>query len=169
MLYLISTCNKNHSNLRIIHIKNNEKKKKMNININRRIKMHSTPRYELSLNFSIFFLLRICALNKGCVRAIYNLTVLSNVYEFKLWLCYTLFLSWIVWIRQNTAMEQPKNWKRIIANAFTFGLALEVAAIGTAYFLYRKYKTDPGKFAIRYNNHHKRDSRCVLYSQHFET
>lgn len=40
----------------------------------------------------------------------------------------------------------PKfNWKRAIRNGLGYGLALEIAAIGTGYYLYREYKTNEGK------------------------
>lgn len=37
------------------------------------------------------------------------------------------------------------RWKPAVKNALTFGLALEVLAVGGGYYLYREYKTNEGK------------------------
>ncbi|XP_055308356.1 uncharacterized protein LOC129572415 [Sitodiplosis mosellana] len=43
----------------------------------------------------------------------------------------------------HTAMDPPKiDWKRIFKNTLTYGLALEVIAIGSGYYLYREYKNN---------------------------
>lgn len=61
-------------------------------------------------------------------------------------------------------MDPPKiDWKRIFKNTFTYGLALEIAAIGTGYYLYREYKTNQGKniiFGSILNRHWKGSSNC---------
>lgn len=48
-------------------------------------------------------------------------------------------------------MDPPKfEWKRILRNTFTYGLALEIIFIGTGYHLYKEYKTNEGKrYSVR--------------------
>lgn len=46
-------------------------------------------------------------------------------------------------------MDPPKfDWKRVLKNTLTYGLALEVIFIGTGYYLYKEYKTNQGKIDL---------------------
>lgn len=46
-------------------------------------------------------------------------------------------------------MDPPKfDWKRVLKNTLTYGLAVEIIAIGTGYYLYKEYKTNEGKYDL---------------------
>lgn len=52
----------------------------------------------------------------------------------------------------------PKfNWKRALRNGLGYGLALELVAIGSGYYLYREYKTNEGK-----ETHHRKRSNLKV-------
>lgn len=65
----------------------------------------------------------------------------------------TLFRDQTVTSCSITIMSFPKlKFKAAIINALTYGLALEIFAIGTGYYLYREYNTNEGKqFDIKSN------------------